>query len=379
MDFSGDGVIPLVGDGRYGPDSVDCELFDCIQVNLAILADHHHGAGTSLNLGRTVTFDPRPGPAGLPTVDRPLAAQREAAERDLGVATVPRGTVTGRRLAEVVEPGRTCFAVGDAFELPWLPYLGNHHAEHGFLVEATPDGWVVTDGYRNLTQWGPAEPGRWRFEAGELAGLSAVQVFAVEPAAVTPGPVEVRIDEVTVDGYVAAYEAHGNRVEALDGLTAETWLLLRGRRLHAAARRSLGVDGTAEEAHLERWAQLVEQVYLAYRRAARGRPEPPGIGEELRALLGEDRRVFDAPTDDVADVVRDAVGLMFDLDTAQLADGTELRALDSFSSLRLVETIETVESRLGVELDVDDLVPANLRRVGDIVRIARRATTRAHA
>jgi acyl carrier protein len=56
----------------------------------------------------------------------------------------------------------------------------------------------------------------------------------------------------------------------------------------------------------------------------------------------------------------------------QLLDGTEFAALPRFSSFRLVEIIERLESELGVELDPADLVPENLRSVDHLCRIAGR-------
>ena len=64
--------------------SVRAELLDCVQSNLAVLADRHHGPGSHLALGAVLRFTPRPGPDGLPTVE-PSADSQLAAVADIGL------------------------------------------------------------------------------------------------------------------------------------------------------------------------------------------------------------------------------------------------------------------------------------------------------
>lgn len=67
--------IPSTGAPRPGGpehfdfDSVHTGLLDCVQVNLAVLADHHHGAGTHLRAGAALDFRTWKRPDGLPTVE----------------------------------------------------------------------------------------------------------------------------------------------------------------------------------------------------------------------------------------------------------------------------------------------------------------------
>ncbi|MDC7340488.1 phosphopantetheine-binding protein [Streptomyces lydicus] len=64
-------------------------------------------------------------------------------------------------------------------------------------------------------------------------------------------------------------------------------------------------------------------------------------------------------------------GAVLGVPPAALLDGSPFDSFASFSSFRLIEIIERLESELGTEFDADDLVPANLRRVDDLCRIAR--------
>jgi acyl carrier protein len=54
----------------------------------------------------------------------------------------------------------------------------------------------------------------------------------------------------------------------------------------------------------------------------------------------------------------------------ELLDGAAFDSFAAFSSFRLVEIVERVETELGVEFDADELVPENLRQLDDLCRIA---------
>ncbi|MDC7340487.1 hypothetical protein PQR15_33600 [Streptomyces lydicus] len=139
--------------------SVHSGLLDCIQVNLAVLADHHYGPGAHLRLGARLDFGSWAGADGLPTVDPPLTVQLTTATGLLGLRVASRERLTrGELLAALRKDGGVRYAVADAYLLPWLPYHRRAHMEHSFLMAAGPDGWHITDAYRSDTAWGTATP-----------------------------------------------------------------------------------------------------------------------------------------------------------------------------------------------------------------------------
>jgi acyl carrier protein len=364
-------------------DSVHAELLDCVQANLAVLADHHHWPGAHLNLGATLRFHWRNEPGGLPTVERSLAEQVAVAEDLLGLVVRDRATVTGAELVEAVRPGDLVYVVADAYELPWVPYFGQRHMDHSFLLAAD---FTVVDAYANETPWGTAAPGRWKLTRDQLAVREA-EVIHFGRASAGPARPVVSVEDASVEGYLAAYDSHADRLRALERLTLETWLLARSRKLHARFREHDGFPPDAEQrAHLGRWDALVEQTYLAFRRVARGRGEPAGLVGRLGDMLDADRAVFGGlaasrhkpatvhngpcTTEALRRTVASVVGAVLGVPDARLLDGVEFTSLPRFSSFRLVEIIERLEGELGVELDPADLVPENLHRVDDLCRIA---------
>ncbi|MEU9111698.1 acyl carrier protein [Streptomyces sp. NPDC048483] len=371
---------------HFGLDSVHSGLLDCIQANLAVLADHHHGPGTHLRLGAPLTFRSREGADGLPTVDPPLAQQLHRAPELLGLTVVRQERMAaGGLLARLRADGGVRYVVADAFTLPWLPYHGHAHMEHSFLLAAAPGGWQITDAYRSETHWGPAAPGRWVLPEADLAAVEEADVVELAPAGsrVAPAPAPtLSVDDGAVAAYLGAYDDCPHRAQAVERLTAETWLLSRARKLHARYRAHFAGRAEVTEAereHLRAWDKVVEQTYVAHRRVSRGRAEPPGIVDRLRDVLAADRTVFGAPPAAAPAVPDDALrhrvaalaGDVLGVDGAALLDGAPFDAFASFSSFRLIEIIERLEDELGRELDADALVPENLRRVDDLCRIAR--------
>ena len=63
---------------------IESPALDCLQANLALLADRFHGAGTHRRLGARLCFTPAfNGP--FPTIDPLLAGRLDEAERLLGL------------------------------------------------------------------------------------------------------------------------------------------------------------------------------------------------------------------------------------------------------------------------------------------------------
>lgn len=351
----------------------DPGLLDCIQVNLAVLADAAHGAGTHLLLGERVVFRAWPGEANLPTVDPPLDEQLRAA-RAIGLTVVRRQRGTGADIANSGMAQGVRYIVADAFELPWLPYHRNAHMPHSFLLTSEADRWYAVDAYQNETRWGAAAPGLWELGDEELRRISSADIFELAP--VDPEPTRHQDSATPVDDYLAAYRDCPDRVRALERLTAETWLLARSRKLHARFRqRASGPPELAAE-HLRSWDHVVEQIYLAFRRVSRGHPEPPGVLDRLAAVLADDATVFAPPPEATRSRIAHLVGAVLGVPTSGLIDGTAFDTYPTFGSFRLVEIIESIEDEFAVEIPAELLVPEKLRTVDDLHDCVRAATPR---
>ncbi|MEU7638252.1 MULTISPECIES: acyl carrier protein [unclassified Streptomyces] len=373
------------------PGPVHTGLLDCIQVNLAVLADHHHGPGTHLRLGTPLDLRAWERPAdGLPTVAPPPTEQLATLPALVGLRVVDHARLTrAELLADRAADDVPRYVVADAYHLPWLPYHGRAHQPHSFLLAAGPDGWHITDAYRDETEWGPAAPGHWVLPAADLAALTTADVVELAPADLPPlsaQPPAATLDPAAADAYLAPYDACPDRARALAHLTAETRLLARTRKLHATYRalyagRADGPEPGPEADHLRAWDKVVEQTRLAHRRVAGGGSEPPGAVDRLRGVLAADRRVFGTvpapagpPAPDGAELRRRVAAVAADVlgvPASDLLGGAPFDSFPAFSSFRLVEIIERLERALGRELDADELIPENLRRVDDLCRIAR--------
>jgi acyl carrier protein len=53
-----------------------------------------------------------------------------------------------------------------------------------------------------------------------------------------------------------------------------------------------------------------------------------------------------------------------------------LTEIPGFNSFQVVEIVEALEERLGVEFAAEDLLPENLHRIDDLCRLAQAARTR---
>jgi len=84
--------------------SIHAEALDCLQANLAVLADRWHGAGTHLRLGAALGFAPQPA-TPLPTVDPGLAGRLTEAQELLGLVVRERYSRRARNYAGSPRPG----------------------------------------------------------------------------------------------------------------------------------------------------------------------------------------------------------------------------------------------------------------------------------
>lgn len=319
-------------------ENLRADLMDCLQVNLAILADRHHGPGTHLALGAELT--------GESTLDSRL----DQAARLLGLQTVKRHDDADLRDRASEEPQ---YAVADAFDLSWVPYAGHQHMDHSFLFRDGGDVCEVIDGYHNGTPWGDARPGVWRVPWHELPRATVVELaFGELPGRQAIAPLVLDI-EATEEAMCADVEQ----------LVLDVWLLARSRGLHAA-----WLDSASFAAHAQEWNALAAHSYVAMRRVLRGGRLVPSVPQELRRLLRQDVDLTWVRTVVAAEL---AAVLAVPVHSGQ----QPLRELPGFSSFRLVDVIERVEARLGREVEPEALTPESLRDLDSLCGLFVRSTT----
>jgi acyl carrier protein len=358
--------------------AIHAELLDCLQANLAPLAERYRESGRYLALGSELRFAPRPGDAGLPTIEPLLTDHLATASQTLGLAVSDRWSVSaGADPATLLRGHEIVYGVADAFYLPWVPYHGHVHMVHSFLLEPAEGGVVVHDAYHNDTPWGQARPVSLSLASPQIPQMlpQGADLVAIAPAGAVGGlPVSRYVAPMRdlTQSYLDAYRQHAERAEALERLTLETWLMVRSRRLHAAFCLSAGSYRDPQiTRHLTAWARLAEYTYLAHQRVVRGKPEPGAVTERLAVLLDADAVVFAGPglrarvAAEVADTLR--------VPETDLLAGTPLRDFPVFSSFRLVEIVERLEKRIGVQFDADDLVPENLNDLESLCRLVARS------
>ncbi|MEU7931218.1 acyl carrier protein [Micromonospora echinofusca] len=361
------------------------DLLDCVQVNLAALADRAYGPGSHLALGATLRFDTVVGPAGTPAVTASVEQRLTEAADLLGLRVTRRwDDVPGARLRELLAEHSPLYVVADTFTMSWLPYAGNQHMEHSFLLVDAGEQCVVVDGYHNSTQWGDARPGTWRMSAADFDAAvpraTAMTVAAdgapvLDRAAVLrDNAAALRAGADRIEDYLAAVRRRADEAEAAAQLVLDVWLLGRSRALHAAwLAGDPATADTAREAagRADAWLALAGQSYVAMRRVRRGGVFPTPVLDQLDGLLRDDvalaGRLADAgpvpPPQDgpaadpgrIRAVLADEVRAVLGVGPEVPVEGRPLRTLSGFNSFRLVEVIERAEARLGVELDPDDL------------------------
>ncbi|MHC3470952.1 hypothetical protein ACYF6T_19875 [Streptomyces sp. 7R007] len=294
--------------------ALDTSAMDCVQANLALVADHLIGSGSHAALGAPLRFAPREGPGDLPTVE-PTVTEHVHVLRELvgvDIAEPADGLRAGTALEALHRGARLLFVVADAHDLPWCPYFGRRHMSHTFVLtphERREDRLRVWDAYDNDTPFGRARPGGWTMTPHEVArildGTGPVRVgtAAVVPGHVAPDPADVlrrnadawtRTGASAVEAYVSAYRDHPDRLRAAEALLLETWLLARSRRLHhtwlttLAAGRAGAAGTRAQAEQADAWREFAGHCYLAARRVRRGRPEPARLHERFAHLLTRD-------------------------------------------------------------------------------------------
>jgi hypothetical protein len=375
-------------------DRLNAPALDCIQTGLAALADLHHGSGTHLALGARLGFTAATVPGRPPTVEAPVHQRLAEAGELAGLrVTERRSGLDGAGLRAFAAAAGPLYVVADAFDMAWTPYCGQRHMEHSFVL-LPGDGWYkVVDPYHNETEWGVARPGVWRLSATDLdaatgdAASAMVVVADQRPVLDASGLLAANARALSaarpdVTAYLELVRAGVDRLDGVDALVLDIWLIGRSRLLHAAWLGTVtGLPApllAAAQEHAQDWLRLAGQSYVGMRRVQRGAELPPSVVQRLDELLGADMtlaaRLADAvdavDAVDVEAAVVEAVRAVLRLHDAGAVDPSRpFRTLPNFNSFRLVEVIERLESRLGVELDADDLTLDALHDVDSLARL----------
>ncbi|MFD6640330.1 acyl carrier protein [Micromonospora chalcea] len=380
---------------------------DCLQTSFALLADYANGSGSHLALGARYGFRTRDQDA-LISVEATSDDRAAEAVDLLGLRVEGRWMqLDGPQVRRLCAPGQPLYVTADAYDLPWCPYHGHEHMRHSFLVtDAGPDQVTVVDAYHNDTAWGPARPGVWRlptatFDAALGGGAHTLAVTAHPapaidvPAMLAGNAARARRARPEIARYLDRTGAALDTVAGLHRFVLDVWLLARARDLHErwlAAVRPEAVAALAGQA--ARWQQLATRSYVALRRAQAGRPAAPELVDALGALISDHLAALEsiaepaatpghdavppapdpAGGDGVRAAVLGALGDTLDLDGSTLRTTDVLRELPGFDSFRLVDVIDRVERRLGVEVPATALSAADLRDVGSLCAMFGAAT-----
>lgn len=278
------------------------DALDCLQTTLALVADHAHGSGAHAVLGCRwrLQVDEHDGLIG---VRRSLDDRLEDAADLLGLEVVERWSeLGGADVRSLLASRSALYLVGEAHDMPWLPYAGRRFMPHSFLLEADGAAYTVVDAYHNNTQWGAARPGAWTLTGDSLDRVLARGAIAmtlragrsspaVDPLMVlTENGSRARSAEREIQRYVEAVQAQLDRAAAAEQLALDIWLLGRERLLHAIWLASLGryaVEAAEADRLAEAWQRLATASYVAARRAQRGvamaRSIVDDLGDQLRA------------------------------------------------------------------------------------------------
>lgn len=349
-------------------DTVRADALDCVQANLATVADRLGGAGAHLTLGAALRFETEWGAGGVPRVAASLDHRLAAARELLGLRVAERRDgVDGPTVRAMVAEHGPLYVVADAYGLQWTPFYGRQHVEHTFLL-AAPD--TVVDAYQDQTPWGQCHPGVWRISPAELdAAVPAATVLRLAAGTpIPPGDVlhanarQLAAAGPAIEEYLAASRPDTS------GLVLDIWLLGRSRLLHAAWLAGQGLPDADLAERARAWLALASTSYVVLRRATSG--PPATVLDEMRELLHEDAAAAQRLAADVVGGVRatlvDVVGEVLRIEERGGVSGVPLRELPNYNSLRLVEIVERAEVRLGVRLDDTDLTPQALRDVDSL-------------
>lgn len=279
---------------------VDGARLDCVSDDLALLLADRGVADVTGPFARDWRFDLIEGD-GPPRVDLPPRDQDELLARRTGWRPRWRAitSVAGElpRLRRALGDRTPVLLVGDAYHLPWLPYAGHQHMDHGFVLEGLEPGdddplAHIVDPYENATEWGRAEPIATRLRLSAFAtALPGGRWAVLVPAETVPEPGPAAQIAANATAILAADERgayrrfaerhRGQELAELENLTLQSWLLTRNRDLHS---RWLGglpasvVDASLADRFAAEvvggWKRVTETSYMAMRRVRSGRRAP---------------------------------------------------------------------------------------------------------
>jgi len=300
-------------------DRIDSEHLDCISDAVALVLAHAGVDDVRSPFAADWRFDLADRDAPCPRLDLPPVDLTERLAHRTGY------TLSWHQLTSLTEAlpiwrallaaGTPVLVVGDAFGLPWVPYAGHEHMDHGFVLddlEETAPGETlvqVTDPYDNTTEWGRAQPQTTTVPLGDLTTAldggrwgvlrrtgAAHAVDVADCVRANVASVLAAQDRGDLHRFVDAHRQLDRA--ALDNLTLQTWLLARNRALHgrwladvAPTLAGLGLDDLPDrfDATVVRaWRRASEASYLALRRLRGGRAVPPAcLAAATEAVGGE--------------------------------------------------------------------------------------------
>jgi hypothetical protein len=282
---------------------IDSAYLDCVSDTLAVLLAARGVEDVRTPFACDWRFDLIEEPEGPHRLDLPPRGQDDLLGRRTGwrprwqpIVSLDTDLPVWR---DMLASGVPVVLVGDAFGLPWTPYSGHEHMDHGFVLEGIEhDGETtahIVDPYENATQWGRALPVCTRVSLRSLASaLTGGRWAVLEPAAAAPAipPGAVLLGNARAI-LTSAEQGHYQRfvdqyrplrMQELTHLALQTWLLTRSRGLHGRWLATLPEDVLAarlrdrfaDEVETS-WQRAAEITYLALRRVGSGRAAPTSV------------------------------------------------------------------------------------------------------
>ncbi len=306
--------------------SIDTALLDCVTDDLALLLAHAGVENVPEVLGHRweLRLATR---AGVPRVELPAPERDDVVAEMTGLRPTWRhgpattGSAVGAAATvdawrDELAAGRPVLVVADAYHLPWVPYHGHEHMDHGYVVERIDGGRSgatlrIVDPYDNVTPYGRARPTTAVADAGGPAATTTVAWATLQPSGAPARALDVpgrlrRNARQILDA--EAGQARDQLVtgetdtdpSAVENLALQTWLLTRDRALHArwlahldpvgdTARWTALVTAFADEI-VPAWHRAAEMTYLAQRRARAGKRVPSAGRDAVSAVLAVEAR-----------------------------------------------------------------------------------------
>lgn len=289
---------------------IDAAYLDCVSDDLALLLAARDVSDVRTPFAQDWRFDLVEREDDPPRVDLPPARQDELLGQRTGwrpcwrpITCVESDLPLWQR---ELGSGSPVLLIGDAFYLPWLPYEGHEHMDHGFVLvafsaaredrgETAASGLTahVVDPYDNVTEWGAAKPMVTRIAIGDLSPALAGGRWAVlvpvrptepiRPAVQIAANATAILTSADLGLYQRFAECHQQAgLAGLQSLSLQTWLLARNRALHArwlAALPPAVIGPSLADRFLTEvcggWQRAMEMAYIALRRVRSGRMAPP--------------------------------------------------------------------------------------------------------